>query len=607
MENSAFDDFNNIFPVTDTIPLSSKGSTSDTYKVRINGKWHFLKRPKKEYSTHPAYIAAFEKEFDIGYTLDHNHIVRYVGKAYDENGIYFLTEYVDGYTLTDFIKKFPVYFQKKEHTTRFINQLLSALEYLHNKQILHLDLKPDNILITAVGQNVKVVDLGFAYSDCYQFLTSGKSLKYAAPEQIGSGKIGEWTDLYALGLILLYIFTESVDCNQLNKLPKKVRNVVERCLNKDYADRFNNIQELNTFLSKKEYSLSRYILIIAIIGCSAGAFFYISKVKDKEISIVQEEDSIVFTPSKDTIVTPEILPVVENLKSDTEITPQLKEKSLESRIQQRIKNILVPFYATYTTINECNWEESLSAYSEKTREIFSLADTFALQTNKKPEEIMLLVRKYGEIETEAYRIQRRKHEKEKGGQWERDEKNILEIVQEQVSVNYKKFYSENTEIILENYQTTVLAHRAMNQKIRNAIDSISKAQNLDKYRFITPLDAEMKKNDSLYNTMIDNYNVLREKRFKEEEELIRVLIENYFSQKSATFFSKYSQVTKDNFDEMVSTYWDIREKHFFVEINSIAIKEKINVSRFTDNPLFKEEVSKFDSLYKQKIEKFKSN
>ena len=98
MDNSEFGENLDFFALTDIVPLDNNGTTSDTYKVRISGKWHFLKRPKQEFTNHPQYNAAFEKEFDIGYTLDHPNIVRYISKGKDKNGFYFLTEYVDGQT-----------------------------------------------------------------------------------------------------------------------------------------------------------------------------------------------------------------------------------------------------------------------------------------------------------------------------------------------------------------------------------------------------------------------------------------------------------------------------------------------------------------------------
>ena len=69
---SSFDELQNSSPLlntfSDILPIDKNGATSDCFKVRIYGKWHFLKRPKKEFANHPLYIAAFEKEFDLGFT-----------------------------------------------------------------------------------------------------------------------------------------------------------------------------------------------------------------------------------------------------------------------------------------------------------------------------------------------------------------------------------------------------------------------------------------------------------------------------------------------------------------------------------------------------------
>lgn len=197
MDSSSFDNnSNNPFVFTDIRPIRSNGATSDTYKVLIYGKWHFLKRPKKIYANNPLYLAAFQKEFEIGYTLDHPNIVRYIIKGEEQNGLYILTDFVDGFTLTDFIKLNPNYFNTPKHLDKFINQLLSAIKYLHERQILHLDLKPDNILITGVNNDLKLVDFGFSYTDCFSSLAIGKTELYAAPEQLSEEEIDQRTDIW---------------------------------------------------------------------------------------------------------------------------------------------------------------------------------------------------------------------------------------------------------------------------------------------------------------------------------------------------------------------------------------------------------------------------
>jgi len=298
MENSEFGKNTDFFALTDIVPLNNNGSTSDTYKVRISGKWHFLKRPKQEFANHPQYNAAFEKEFDIGYTLDHPNIVRYISKGKDKNGFYFLTEYVDGQTLKDFISISPTYFKKKEHVQKFVEQLLSAISYLHQKQILHLDLKPENILITNIGHDVKIIDLGFAYSDCYQFLTTGKTNLYAAPEQINNGKIDQRTDIYGIGMVLLYAFTQSTDKKQLSKIPPPYKSIVSKCLNDNIESRYFDVSSLNKEIVQLSKNKPVKYLLLLILLLGVGLFFFIKPYLTKETEKPNEQITI----STDTVI-----------------------------------------------------------------------------------------------------------------------------------------------------------------------------------------------------------------------------------------------------------------------------------------------------------------
>ncbi len=160
-------------------PLDVSGSTCECYKVKLYGKLNFLKRLKPELRTNPRYVAALHKEFETGYNLDHPHLVRYLACGDD----YLLTEWVDGITLNDFAEQNPDFFKSRNNVTRLLSGLLDVLDYLHSHQIVHLDLKPDNILITRVGNEPKLTDLGFCYTDTFAD-TMGRTDSFAAPEQL---------------------------------------------------------------------------------------------------------------------------------------------------------------------------------------------------------------------------------------------------------------------------------------------------------------------------------------------------------------------------------------------------------------------------------------
>jgi len=262
MENSSFGSVENKPVISEIQPLENDGAISDTFKMCIDGVWYFQKRPKKEFVNHPHYISAFQKEFNIGSKLSHPNLIQYLGKGTDEKGMYIQTEFIDGWNLKEFIEKNPHYFKYREHTYRFIQQLLSALDYLHKNRILHLDLKPENIMITYIGLDVKLIDLGFAYSSGHLYHTSGRTTKYAAPEQLipNNNSINQTADIYSFGKILLYIFTQSTQKKLIDKIPQPFREGAELCLKYNPFDRIQSIEKLRTFFNRKR--LERKILTI---------------------------------------------------------------------------------------------------------------------------------------------------------------------------------------------------------------------------------------------------------------------------------------------------------------------------------------------------------
>lgn len=254
MDSSSFSNIPYDFPEAELLPVD--GATCQCYRVRQYGKLHFLKRLKPEFRTDPHYVAALRKEFETGYTLEHTGLVRYVSLGDD----YILMDYVDGETLDLFTQHHPDYFTDKKNADRFLDQLLSALNYLHGHQVLHLDLKPQNVLITRIGHDVRLIDFGFCYTDSFPD-TTGRTHRYAAPEQTdGSNDVDERTDIYAVGKLL-----ETLPCRQ------RYRRIIRRCTQTDKAQRFQTVADLQRTLEQKPRT--KWLLIIPIILLITGAAF----------------------------------------------------------------------------------------------------------------------------------------------------------------------------------------------------------------------------------------------------------------------------------------------------------------------------------------------
>ena len=230
--------------------LFDGGGTADCYKLIKDNRIYCVKRPKPQFRDSEAYMSLFRKEYELGAQLGHPHIVRYYNYDTDEHGPYIKMEFVDGDNLEEFIAQHPDYLEDKKNRKRFLDELLSALEYLHGKKMLHLDLKPRNILITRKYHEVKLIDLGFGWSESFLY-DLGYTRDYCAPEQLEAktDQLSPATDLYALGKILQHFGLAKDD-------------VIQRCLKEDPSERFQSIAELRRAINQRENKgKARYVLL----------------------------------------------------------------------------------------------------------------------------------------------------------------------------------------------------------------------------------------------------------------------------------------------------------------------------------------------------------
>lgn len=152
----------------------------------------------------------FNKEARRLMSLHEDHIVQ-VYDLFDENGTsYYVMEYVDGESLADKMERLGRPFSDTEVDNIF-PQLLDALAEIHSKDILHLDLKPANIMIDD-SNHIKLIDFGASK----QLTSEGTALTafaftpgYAPPELSGMmfDHFGPWTDLYSVGATLYNLLT----------------------------------------------------------------------------------------------------------------------------------------------------------------------------------------------------------------------------------------------------------------------------------------------------------------------------------------------------------------------------------------------------------------
>lgn len=219
--------------------LDSNGGTSETYVVTINGKKLFMKRLRPEFADDPKYRILFEKEYELGKSLNSPYIPQYVSMGNDDEGPYILMEYVIGENIGQKLESDPAWFLQEKNIRRMLLQLLEGLQELHRKDILYMDINPRNIMLTKFGNNVKIVDLGFCYNATYSH-TAGCSAGFSAPEVEEFKEIDVQSDIFSVGLLLRYIKEHTGA-----KFSQHLKRFMYRCLRKEKKQRFKDTEGLS--------------------------------------------------------------------------------------------------------------------------------------------------------------------------------------------------------------------------------------------------------------------------------------------------------------------------------------------------------------------------
>lgn len=217
------------------------------------------------------FVARFKSEAQILARLNHPNIVQ----VYDWgefNGSYFICmEYVEGESLKEIIeKKGPL---PPETIADYAIQISSALLTAHKNNLIHRDIKPQNILVTP-EEKVKVTDFGIAKSlttDVTKTLNIMGTVHYISPEQAKGEVLDYRTDIYSLGIVLYEMLTADVPFRGSNSIdislkhinekplkpselmeniPEKLEDIIMHCMEKNPLARYPTIRELIGDLQK---------------------------------------------------------------------------------------------------------------------------------------------------------------------------------------------------------------------------------------------------------------------------------------------------------------------------------------------------------------------
>ena len=169
-------------------------------KGHRNDRIVVYKALKEAFREDPVYQRMLRREYEIGISLKHPGICEVLAwTTLPRYGDCIEMEWIDGERMDRWLATHP----DKEERRQILLDLCDALAYLHRKQVIHKDLKPENIMITASGSYPKILDFGL--SDTDSILTGkdpGGTRLYAAPEVLAGEAAQARSDIFSLGRML---------------------------------------------------------------------------------------------------------------------------------------------------------------------------------------------------------------------------------------------------------------------------------------------------------------------------------------------------------------------------------------------------------------------
>jgi serine/threonine protein phosphatase PrpC len=198
------------FKITDIISRSGMASIFKAID-QSNNTVVALKVPFMQFESDPGFFQRFQREQAIGKALQHPYILRMIDdESINKSRPYIVMEYLEGQTLGHLmhsIRPMP-----EADGLRIASRICEAIHYMHEHDVVHRDLKPDNIMICSDG-SIRIMDFGIAKYEGARRLTFGGftpamgTPDYMAPEQVKGRRGDARTDIYSLGAILYEMLT----------------------------------------------------------------------------------------------------------------------------------------------------------------------------------------------------------------------------------------------------------------------------------------------------------------------------------------------------------------------------------------------------------------
>jgi serine/threonine-protein kinase len=282
------------------------GGMAEVYKAvdDVLGRTVAIKVLHAQYASDPGFVARFRQEAQAAANLSSPNIVNIFDWGRDDETYYIVMEYVHGTDLKTLVQENGPIDPLK--AAEYGSQVCAALTAAHGYDIVHRDIKPQNIVLTPDGV-IKVMDFGIARAGNSTLTQTGSVLgtaHYVSPEQAQGRNLGPQSDLYSLGVVLYELTTGDVPFDaetpvavalkQVNEEPIAPRNlngdippsleaVIMRAMAKNPADRYASAEEMRRDLQR----VAAGRVVETPVAAAAGGTAVMSAVGDTRVRPVK--------------------------------------------------------------------------------------------------------------------------------------------------------------------------------------------------------------------------------------------------------------------------------------------------------------------------------
>lgn len=248
----------------------SRYGNSRIFTATYNGRKVIVKALKERYANDPQCRASLHEEYDITSLLDHR-LIRKTIDFVNVNGLgdCIIFEYIEGKSLAEHVRVGTL---SEKQVKSVLVDVCDALSYMHRNQMVHCNLKPENIIVTSSDFRVKLIDLGIPQTeqDTDRELLI-KEMAFVAPEIIKGEDYDTRADVYSLGKIMEFIGERNIS--------KQFNAVATHCTQFSKEQRYDSISEVRAAITKGHPVVKIVIAAVATALIAILAIIYIPRIR----------------------------------------------------------------------------------------------------------------------------------------------------------------------------------------------------------------------------------------------------------------------------------------------------------------------------------------